>query len=45
MDRFELLEQYVSDFVDKLDKIGFDVLGGNTDTSIELEIIDRENQK
>lgn len=42
MDRFDLLEQFVSEFVDKLDGIGFDVLGGNTHNSIELEIVDRE---
>ena len=42
MDRYDLLEQFVSEFVNKLDEIGFDVLGGNTPNSIEIEIVDRE---
>lgn len=42
MDRYELLEKFISEFVNRLDEIGFDVLGGNTINSIELEIVDRE---
>ena len=42
MNRYELLEQFISEFVDKLDGIGFDVLGGNGINSIELKIVDRE---
>ncbi|MBB6622052.1 hypothetical protein H7E67_01285 [Clostridium gasigenes] len=44
-DKYELLEECMNEFVDKLDKIGFDVLGGEGNNSIEIEIIERAVNK
>ena len=42
MDRFEKLQELITEFVNELDMIGFGVLGENKGVSVVLEIIDRE---
>ena len=41
MDRFEKLQELITEFVNELDAIGFEVLGENEGTSLILEIVDR----
>lgn len=43
MDKYEKLEKLLTDFVAELDIIGFDVFGENADSSVILEITDKEN--
>lgn len=40
MDRFEKLQELITEFINELNDIGFDVLGENEGTSLVLEIID-----
>ena len=42
MDRFEKLQELITEFVNELDAIGFEVLGENEGTSLILEIVDRD---
>ena len=42
MDRFERLQELISEFVNELDAIGFEVLGENEGVSLILEIVDRD---
>ena len=42
MDRFEKLQELITEFVNELDVIGFEVLGENEGTSLILEIVDRD---
>ncbi len=42
MDRFEKLQELITEFVNELDKIGFEVLGENEGTSLVLEIVDKD---
>ena len=45
MDRFERLQELISEFVNELDAIGFEVLGENEGISLILEIVDRDQTK
>lgn len=42
MDRFEKLQQLITEFVNELNNIGFEVLGENEGSSLVLEIVDRD---
>ena len=42
MDRFERLQELISEFVNELGEIGFDVFGENKGISLVLEIVDRD---
>ncbi|QUH22201.1 hypothetical protein [Alkaliphilus sp. B6464] len=40
-ERYRLLEGYLSEFVEKLNKIGFEVYGSTTHLSMILEVKDK----